>query len=440
MARRSRYRTRIAYQAGACIAVGFIVCTALVGRAQMRSEDYLTPRTLEYEMYLDSVGKYDSDAKLRNETPRRFMNEVELYSGNRETEPNIIYVRLSVVDATKDKNLLKRSLDTNIHNLNRIFGDLPENLYGVEQIAFCVEGITAGEEFRLKRTGRNRGERLNDIDFEIWTEYVARNKTIFEDVSVANSIPIVVVDGQADAIGFTSGVATSDAGGDAIVVTKEAFSLLFRKRDKSQILAHLVANHIGLPSLWAQRGSYGDHVSDTPLQLEPNFGEPAEEHTTHRSMAPGMPIELVSNVMDNTWDPATSGWTKGQTEFLVGSLRSPNLRGNVTGKSCVETSTEDQNGPPGEGPAKTDSCTIVATPNPVSSSVELKYNLEDSDREKRRIAIAASRGEIIRDWFQKAERAEVIDLQELTSGSYEVVVFDANNQNVRACSSTIVKL
>lgn len=294
----------------------------------------LVPQTLAYERFIVTNGYLAEGDLTRLQAPYDFVEDGSLSEIGAEEVPDTLFVNLAFINAASQGRIPPPMLERIIADLEHQFSDLPRNDLGVQAIRFCPTRHRARQRMRFARFPVTEDSRTNRIPFQQWVAYVRNNQELFNRPIIRRSVPVVVVDSRDEFLGFTSAARTSLEGGDAIVTSRRTLHKELQRRDKSGTLAHLIANHLGLPPLWAQRGREGDHVADTPIQLEPNFGRVDSAGYVHVAMAPGLPPELASNPMDNTWDEEDAPWTRGQVELLIGSMQSERLRKYACPAAC----------------------------------------------------------------------------------------------------------
>jgi hypothetical protein len=99
--------------------------------------------------------------------------------------------------------------------------------------------------------------------------------------------------------------------------------------NSSKTLTHLTGTYLGLYELWNEINPCADdHVSDTPIHNEPNYGIGTNYH--HLSLCDStLQIEMVINFMDNTDDIALTMFTPGQKSRMKAVLSADGWRSHL---------------------------------------------------------------------------------------------------------------
>lgn len=78
-----------------------------------------------------------------------------------------------------------------------------------------------------------------------------------------------------------------------------------------------MGNYLSLYPLWGQYNCTDDYVFDTPIHNYPNFYQTEYKHI---STCDGLPVEMLSNFMDNTDDQYLHFFTHGQKARMQAML------------------------------------------------------------------------------------------------------------------------
>lgn len=385
--------------AAAAIAGCIAVATAAV-QTQPDTFAYWMPQSEEYAAYLTREGLLGPAERDRLDHPRVALFDY-LPGGEFGADREALAVRILFVDATRGRRLSLKVIDEALFDLNSIYGVLPENDYDLGAVSFCARVREAPQPFRYRR-GRRRRRDESAFDYAQWTKYLRQNRRWFRGLPDGD-LPVVVTDGNTELLGFSLGTPTQRPGLDAVAISLRVLRKDVRGRETGKMLAHLVANHLGLRPLWHPEHDGGDLVADTPPHNAPNVGTlPRGEHL---SLAPGFPAELTDNVMDNTADRQGVAWTPGQVEYVVANLLSPEARGayTVNPDVCpVEGAIEARSTEPVDPGAPTKSIGVEIAPNPVDVTLSARfdglapgarYHLQVVDQ-RGRVALAVGEREI----------------------------------------------
>jgi hypothetical protein len=154
-----------------------------------------------------------------------------------------------------------------------------------------------------------------------------------------------------------------------VIIDSDLFQKRHLLRQNSKTLAHLIANSVGLSSLWDKN----EIIEDTPWHVEQNFGE-ASKKGVHVSFLPGMPREFVYNLMDNVADRRAVDLTKAQQRFLVSRFQQVNLNSKYNPEDCVEgrmrRAVDSTNI---DLPTDSFADYIYASPNPAKHHAEIQF-------------------------------------------------------------------
>ena len=345
-----------------------------VGAQEVDTAAHWMPQTAEYERFLRGGGRLRETEADKLVHPLHYLGE---YLPGAEFRPagDTLRVRLLFVDATRGRKLRRRLIDDALFDLNGIYGTLPENGYGLRAISFCAAKHVAPQPFRYRRgQAERRRERDPDasaFDYRQWRSYLREQREWLRGRS-RRSLPIIVANGSDDLLGFALGTSARPAGTDAVAISLRLLRKDVRQRETGKMLAHLIANHLGLRPLWHPAADGGDLIGDTPQHNAPNHGSyPPGEHA---SFVEGFPLELTDNVMDNTADRDGVSWTPGQVEFLAAQLLAPEMRGLYTenpGICPVEGAIEEVQRLVLPPEALRETGTVQIAPNPAGSSLSL---------------------------------------------------------------------
>lgn len=125
---------------------------------------------------------------------------------------------------------------------------------------------------------------------------------------------------------------------DGIVIDYRFFGMTgtaIAPYNEGKTLTHLLGNYLGLYPLWGQYNCTDDYVFDTPIHNYPNFKETGYKHI---STCDGLPVEMVSNFMDNTDDTYLHFFTHGQKSRMQAILAKGGARAGLvkSKKACDE--------------------------------------------------------------------------------------------------------
>jgi hypothetical protein len=192
--------------------------------------------------------------------------------------------------------------------------------------------------------------------------------------------------------------------------------------DEGKTLTHLVANYLGVPSLWTTRPCGDDGIEDTPVHNAPNFGCPGYKHV---SMCFRNPSELTMNFLDNTDDACMYMFTHQQVQRMYAALSDGGPRydlWNHDGKSCE---AEDFSPPPLEHKPGGNQSYLTVYPNPATTYLVLESG-QVPDKETLQVSIRDVMGrEVWRRQGMKANSLIEISCTDWNRGVYFVVI---NNQ------------
>ncbi len=337
------------------------------------------PLSVEYENYLMAEGWLGVGEVEKLSDPRSFFNGIMPGSERADEIADTLGVRMRILDVTTGGSVRSEDLAKVEAELASIFGTLPENRYNVKSIALCASAHAIAPPLSPSLSGTldSVGMTLRDR-FAAWIDLVQTHQPLAQVLGEGGSLDVVVVDADSSVVGFSSAVEATVPGASAVVIPYNVFVGAVEARDRSKVLAHLIANRLGLKPLWYDAPG-GDFVDDTPRQLLPNYG--SAEGKTYVSMAEGMPVELADNVMDNTFDEGGRAWTGGQVDFLLAALTSPDLKLAFLTEGCKESKFEEDEpvvesltmavAPP--------SVALSARPNPARESVTVSWTVEDQE-------------------------------------------------------------
>ncbi len=146
---------------------------------------------------------------------------------------------------------------------------------------------------------------------------------------------------------------------------------------QGKTMTHLVANYLGVPSLWQGKGCEDDGIDDTPTHNSPNFGCPGQGHS---SICYGNPAEMTMNFLDNTDDKCMYMFTQGQVNRMSAALNKDGPRSRLTseGNTLCERQQADisveKNPAPGEVRAY-----LQVYPNPVYTQLSIESGQVPAD-------------------------------------------------------------
>lgn len=120
---------------------------------------------------------------------------------------------------------------------------------------------------------------------------------------------------------------------DGIVIDDRFFGRVVADKTNpyhlGKTLTHLMGSYLNLYELWnEQYPCADDYLEDTPIHNAPNFGLPAYGYQ-HISTCDGNPVEMLSNLMDNTPDTAQYLFTWGQVMRMQATLAEGGPRGTL---------------------------------------------------------------------------------------------------------------
>ena len=115
-------------------------------------------------------------------------------------------------------------------------------------------------------------------------------------------------------------------------------------------LSHLAGSYLNLYELWNEyQPCADDYVDDTPIHNGSNFGLPDYRYR-HVSLCDGNPVEMITNLMDNSTDTLQYLFTRGQVLRMQAALAAGGPRGNLrnTPVYCPEATTTAAGDPAGQ--------------------------------------------------------------------------------------------
>ena len=188
--------------------------------------------------------------------------------------------------------------------------------------------------------------------------------------------------------------------------------------DEGKTLTHLVANTLGVRSLWSYPNPcLDDDFSETPLHNAPNYGCPGIGHV---SACYGNPSELTMNFLDNTDDACMYMFTTQQVHQMHAVLSKGGSRYDLWkegGKACKEKEIPDQI------EEKKNSVSYLSVyPNPAKSYLTLESG-QIPVGEKVQVSIVDMMGRTIwRGNEMEANSVREIDCSSWDRGIYFVVI------------------
>lgn len=192
--------------------------------------------------------------------------------------------------------------------------------------------------------------------------------------------------------------------------------------DEGKTLTHLVANYLGVPSLWTLRPCGDDGIEDTPVHNAPNFGCPGYKHV---SMCFRNPSELTMNFLDNTDDACMYMFTQQQVHLMYAALSDGGPRYDLWkhgGQSCEE---QDISPPPLENKPPGNESYLTVYPNPATTYLVLESGQVDNN-ETLQVSIRDVMGrEVWHRQDMKANTLVEISCVDWNRGVYFVII---NNQ------------
>ena len=222
---------------------------------------------------------------------------------------------------------------------------------------------------------------------------------------------------------------------DGIVIDPKFFGSSGTARapyDRGKTLTHLIGSYLGLSPIWGDGTSCGDDgISDTPIHNGPNFGAPGKGHV---STCADHPIEMTMNFMDATDDAWLHMFTREQAIFMRTVLSREGPRGGLLGTAtkCSERERETEVRDESKATLSDRTPTVVAYPNPASTTFEIQLNASSSLESIDQIQVYDLKGASIfqqsgvksqtisvnaNDWTRGVYLVKVI----LTSGDKEVI-------------------
>jgi hypothetical protein len=212
----------------------------------------------------------------------------------------------------------------------------------------------------------------------------------------------------------------------------------FAKAEKSEknpfcsgkTLSHLMGSYLNLHELWNEYVPCGDDlVDDTPIHNASNEGLPSEAYQyKHVSTCEGNPVEMLSNLMDDTPDSLQYLFTIGQVMRMQATLATEGPRGKLR-KTLVECKKDLADKPDNRAddndPKKPNSALFSTKvyPNPTSGKVTLQIDSKlaaDVD-----LQIVSTNGSIFNKTTLKIIKGvnyQQFDASEWSPGLYTMVV------------------
>lgn len=114
---------------------------------------------------------------------------------------------------------------------------------------------------------------------------------------------------------------------DGVVINNDAFGTMGTARppfNLGRTAVHEVGHWFNLYHIWGDKTdcSGSDYVDDTPMQQEPNYGEPDFPHISCNNGPNG---DMFMNYMDYVDDAAMHLFTQGQVERIAATLEGPRI-------------------------------------------------------------------------------------------------------------------
>ncbi len=132
---------------------------------------------------------------------------------------------------------------------------------------------------------------------------------------------------------------------DGIVIDDRFFARTRTDKDNpyylGRTLSHLMGSYLNLYELWNEyRPCADDMVEDTPIHNADNTGLPDYGYR-HVSLCDGNPVEMITNLMDNSTDTLQCLFTHGQVRRMQATLATGGPRGQLrlTPVSCHDENT-----------------------------------------------------------------------------------------------------
>ena len=340
------------------------------------------PQSQEFVAYLVETNRLGEGAVGVLGDPGKSLASENYIGPEDGVEGGTLGLSLNFIDATGGEFDLASVARRVVTELEAIYSAFPANRYGLEAVTFCYRTVRAPAPFNYE-AGRERAwgadfPYATAFDFEQWSAYV---ESVNQDDGTfdSESIPIIVVEGHGDLLGFTAGLTIDESRPSPIVIEANLLAGNIEGRASGKVIAHLIANYLGLRPLWYPAELGGDLVEDTPQHNAPNIGR--SDGSIHLSLVPGLPVELVDNVMDNTDDTQGANWTQAQAEFIRRCLARADMVIEVSAeKGCrdgyhnVEEENEDAIAlrlvPPAES-----GVSLHVAPNPATDVVEILVEL-----------------------------------------------------------------
>lgn len=219
---------------------------------------------------------------------------------------------------------------------------------------------------------------------------------------------------------------------DGVVIGYKYFGLDSQagNYDMGRTATHEIGHYLNLDHLWGPVGSNtnctaDDGVSDTPKQMEPNYGCTATY--PHASCGNGSNSDMFNNYMDYGNDVCLFFFTNGQKTRMRAALNGPRQSLlNSNGLSQCPVGIEEQ----------LPEASIIVYPNPSNGTTYIQCDRWDNLRSDIRIIDLSGRVVYTQANITLGHAAVVIDLSELSKGTYVLEVVTDNGSTSKKINVT----
>ena len=275
-----------------------------------------------------------------------------------------VHMGITFIDLTSD-GLINDRYITAVDELNVMFD---VSTYGNGEwtgINFCIDSVirpidvlaTPGVDFVL---GPDGGLGYRD---SIFADLAIIADLVDLKYTRGGTIPVLVFDGTPVFLGFSSMLPYGNPL-DVVAIAGEVIDRQVDYRLEGETLGHLIANFIGLKSIWHNRTPFGDQIDDTPCGGG-NFGCLDSTRVIVDNCSGTWYRLMHWNFMDGGCDESRYEWTEGQIERMRWLLSLDEYRSAWVRAECesqiISSNTE-------AGPRKDEAVvepTVKVVPNPV---------------------------------------------------------------------------
>lgn len=190
--------------------------------------------------------------------------------------------------------------------------------------------------------------------------------------------------------------------------------------DLGRTATHEIGHYFNLDHLWGVQASnpncnLDDGVSDTPLQMDPNYG--CNNTYPHPSCGNGSNSDMFNNFMDYGNDPCLFFFTEGQKTRMLAALNGPRQSLlNSNGLNSCPVGVEEQ----------ILESSLNVYPNPAFDVINIQSDRKDGIETDLRILDISGRAVLVRSGLRLGHAALRLDVSELSKGTY---VLELSSEN-----------